>query len=122
MNVQKLNVLFSDELNGLYFETRIDIKRYVTVLNAASDCISINLNEFRKRLNIYFFVHLRFVLEFYNDMQNIQWFTVNVVDGEMLTITKVSRLHMAPYLCVSITSITSKFNCFIYSELIVILF
>lgn len=28
---------------------------------------------------------------------------VNVVDGEMLTITKVSRLHMAPYLCVSIT-------------------
>lgn len=27
---------------------------------------------------------------------------VNVVDGEMLTITKVSRLHMAPYLCVRI--------------------
>lgn len=27
--------------------------------------------------------------------------TVNVVDGEMLLITKVSRLHMAAYLCVA---------------------
>lgn len=27
--------------------------------------------------------------------------TVNVVDGEVLHITKVSRLHMAPYLCVA---------------------
>lgn len=26
---------------------------------------------------------------------------VNVVDGEMLYITKVSRLHMAAYLCVA---------------------
>lgn len=26
---------------------------------------------------------------------------VNVVDGEMLLITKVSRLHMAAYLCVA---------------------
>lgn len=26
---------------------------------------------------------------------------VNVVDGEMLHITKVSRLHMAAYLCVA---------------------
>lgn len=29
------------------------------------------------------------------------FFAVNVVDGEMLTITKVSRLHMAAYLCVA---------------------
>lgn len=28
-------------------------------------------------------------------------FAVNVVDGEILHITKVSRLHMAPYLCVA---------------------
>ena len=28
-------------------------------------------------------------------------YTVNVVDGEVLTITKVSRLHMAAYLCVA---------------------
>lgn len=28
-------------------------------------------------------------------------FTVNVVDGEVLSITKVSRLHMAAYLCVA---------------------
>lgn len=28
-------------------------------------------------------------------------FTVNVVDGETLSITKVSRLHMAAYLCVA---------------------
>lgn len=28
-------------------------------------------------------------------------FPVNVVDGETLTITKVSRLHMAAYLCVA---------------------
>jgi hypothetical protein len=27
--------------------------------------------------------------------------TVNVVDGEILSITKVSRLHMAAYLCVA---------------------
>lgn len=27
--------------------------------------------------------------------------SVNVVDGEVLHITKVSRLHMAPYLCVA---------------------
>jgi len=27
--------------------------------------------------------------------------TVNVVDGELLHITKVSRLHMAAYLCVA---------------------
>lgn len=26
---------------------------------------------------------------------------VNVVDGEILSITKVSRLHMAAYLCVA---------------------
>lgn len=29
------------------------------------------------------------------------YFPVNVVDGEMLLITKVSRLHMAAYLCVA---------------------
>lgn len=29
------------------------------------------------------------------------YFTVNVVDGEILSITKVSRLHMAAYLCVA---------------------
>lgn len=28
-------------------------------------------------------------------------YTVNVVDGEILSITKVSRLHMAAYLCVA---------------------
>lgn len=38
-----------------------------------------------------------------NTINGIYLFTVNVVDGEMLTITKVSRLHMAPYLCVSIS-------------------
>lgn len=27
--------------------------------------------------------------------------TVNVVDGELLFITKVSRLHMASYLCIA---------------------
>lgn len=27
--------------------------------------------------------------------------TVNVVDGEILSITKISRLHMAAYLCVA---------------------
>lgn len=29
------------------------------------------------------------------------YFAVNVVDGEILSITKVSRLHMAAYLCVA---------------------
>lgn len=29
------------------------------------------------------------------------WQIVNVVDGEILSITKVSRLHMAAYLCVA---------------------
>lgn len=28
-------------------------------------------------------------------------FSVNVVDGEILYITKVSRLHMATYLCIA---------------------
>lgn len=37
---------------------------------------------------------------------NVYLFAVNVVDGEMLTITKVSRLHMAPYLCVSIVDVS----------------
>lgn len=51
------------------------------------------------------------------------YFAVNVVDGEMLTITKVSRLHMAPYLCVSIVVFpfallffTHKFN-YLMSEI-----
>ncbi|XP_031623128.1 lachesin-like [Contarinia nasturtii] len=35
------------------------------------------------------------------DEMTISGQSVNVVDGEMLTITKVSRLHMAPYLCVA---------------------
>lgn len=33
--------------------------------------------------------------------QIFRWNAVNVVDGEMLYITKVSRLHMAAYLCVA---------------------
>lgn len=31
----------------------------------------------------------------------LQLHPVNVVDGETLVITKVSRLHMAAYLCVA---------------------
>lgn len=31
----------------------------------------------------------------------IYLFTVNVVDGENLTISKVSRLHMGAYLCIA---------------------
>lgn len=42
---------------------------------------------------------------FYQYFYILQFFphipTVNVVDGEMLLITKVSRLHMAAYLCVA---------------------
>lgn len=37
-------------------------------------------------------------LAFYND---IPFVPVNVVDGEILHITKVSRLHMAVYLCIA---------------------
>lgn len=36
-----------------------------------------------------------------HDKQNFYIFVVNVVDGEILSITKVSRLHMAAYLCVA---------------------
>lgn len=37
-------------------------------------------------------------------IENCKWqfyLSVNVVDGELLHITKVSRLHMAAYLCVA---------------------
>lgn len=35
------------------------------------------------------------------EANGIHLFAVNVVDGENLTISKVSRLHMGAYLCIA---------------------
>lgn len=37
----------------------------------------------------------------FKNIHSLYVFAVNVVDGELLYITKVSRLHMAAYLCVA---------------------
>lgn len=37
----------------------------------------------------------------YLSLENLRFVSVNVVDGEVLHIMKVSRLHMAVYLCIA---------------------
>lgn len=67
--------------------------------------IMISIIDYKKQDNIknylpmfLFFIWKRF---FYNFITIKTIFAVNVVDGEVLSITKVSRLHMGAYLCIA---------------------
>ena len=42
---------------------------------------------------------------------------VNVVDGEILAITKVSRLHMAAYLCVASNGVPPSSKNLLYTKI-----
>lgn len=51
---------------------------------------------------------------------------VNAVDGEFLTITKVSRLHMATYLCVASNgvppSVSKRINLLVQCKIVSFIF
>lgn len=55
---------------------------------------------FTELYNLNFSINWFFVVTFFCMRETFIW-TVNVVDGEILSITKISRLHMAAYLCVA---------------------